>query len=447
MKLELRIRNYELRLNVIGNLSLVTCILLVAFCSTLFAQKKESYVVLHHADSLVGSVLNGENIRELIGNVRLSKENTVITCDRATEYYSRKYFVLEGNVRIKEDSLLFEGRRGSYWSDSKIMEGMDGVRLQEGKKNLTAEYGKYFAEERRATFQKNVVAIDSDATLKANALTYFRADKHLLATGNVSLTSAHENLKTFGENFENIPARNYSSMSGNPKIVQIDTFENGERDTLIITAKLLEVFRDSGEIFIARDSVVLMRDYLSATANALEYLRSLDSVILRGKPVVWYDVHQISGDSIFLKLANKQLHNAYIEGSAFALSLADSFFQQRYNQLSGERMQLTLRQKKIQHIIVEQHATSLYFLFDEDSSSLRKKPNGVNKASGDAVHISFGQKNIERIVVQGGVEGQYFPENLVERNEEDFRLDGFIQKESPIMQNKNNQSGRKKKEL
>ena len=235
-------------------------------------------------------------------------------------------------------------------------------------------------------------------------------------------------------------------MLGAPKIVQVDTSENGELDTLIITAKLMEVFRDSIEKFNASDSVILVRDSLSAVASTMEYLRALDSVILRGNPVIWYDVHQISGDSIFLKLENKQLHNANIEGRAFAFSVADSLFPQRYNQLSGERMKLTFQQKKIQQIIVERRATSLYFLFDEDSSSIHKKPNGVNKVSGDVVHISFSKKNIERIVVQGGVEGQYYPENLAEGKDEDFRLDGFKKRESPVLNNRNGQSERKRKE-
>ncbi len=410
-------------------------------------QKKESFVVLHHADSLVGSVLHGESIRELIGNVRLSQENTVITCDRAVEYFSRKYFVLEGNVRIKEDSLVFEGKQGAYWSDTKIMEGTNGVRLQEGKKKLTAEYGKYFAEEKKAFFQKNVVAVDTDATLFSDELTYFRSDKHLVATGNVLLSSLQENLKTYGEKFENIPSQNYSLISGAPIVIQVDTADDGTLDTLIISAKFMEVFRDSVEIFIARDSVLLVQDSLSASSGAMVYLRSQDSLILRGNPVVWYDVHQISGDSIFLKLLNKQLRNAYIEGRAFALSLADSQYKQRFNQLSGEKMKLVFAQKKIQNISVERRATSLYYLFDDDTNSIHKKPNGVNKASGDAVQISFTEKNIERIVVQGGVEGQYYPENIVEGKEADFYLDGFMKKNSPMIQIGNIKSIGKRKEL
>jgi len=129
MKLELRITNYELRLKVI-------CILLFALCSSLYAQRKETLVTLHHADSLIGKTLNGESVRELIGNVKLSQENVIVTCDKATEFLAKKYFLLEGNVKVKEDSVVFMGKRGTYSSETKSQKGLTAFAWKKEKKIL-----------------------------------------------------------------------------------------------------------------------------------------------------------------------------------------------------------------------------------------------------------------------------------------------------------------------
>ena len=88
-------------------------------------------------------------------------------------------------------------------------------------------------------------------------------------------------------------------------------------------------------------------------------------------------------------------------------------------------MQLYFSEKKLQQIIVKKRATSLYFLFDEDTVFGGKKPNGANKSTGDEVRIVFENGRMKRITVVGGVEGQYFPENIVEGKEEEFRLENF----------------------
>ncbi len=436
MKLELRITNYELRLKFI-------CILLFALCSSLFAQRKETLVTLHHADSLIGKTLNGESVRELIGNVKLSQENVIVTCDKATEFLAKKYFLLEGNVKVKEDSLVFFGKRGTYSSETKIAEGFDGVRLEEGKKNLVATKGKYFSDERKAFFEGNVIANDTDVTLSANEVTYYRNDKHLFAIGNVILSNKSNSVKSYGERFENFPETKFSRLTGNPKVIEFDTTGDKTIDTLIVTADTIESLQDSLEHLWAKKNVEIVRDSVSATSGFLEYVHAKDSIMLLEKPFVFYGEHQVRGDSIVLLLEKKGLRKAFIKNRAMAISKADSSEQNRFNQLSGERMELFFEEKKLQRINVQRSATSLYFLFDDDSVSGKKKPNGINKASGDEVKISFDNSKIEKIVVVGGVEGQYFPENLIKGKEEEFRLDGFQWIERKKVDSKEKSVGRK----
>ena len=77
------------------------------------------------------------------------------------------------------------------------------------------------------------------------------------------------------------------------------------------------------------------------------------------------------------------------------------------------------RANKLEQVDMQRNATSLYYLFDN------KEPNGANKSSGDRIFIDFVQNDVNRIKIVGGVQGQYFPEKMINRHEQDYNLDGF----------------------
>lgn len=53
-----------------------------------FAQETEHVVVV--GDSLIGKTINGQNVREVIGNVVITQGDVVITCKKAIQYLVKK---------------------------------------------------------------------------------------------------------------------------------------------------------------------------------------------------------------------------------------------------------------------------------------------------------------------------------------------------------------------
>lgn len=87
---------------------------------------------------------------------------------------------------------------------------------------------------------------------------------------------------------------------------------------------------------------------------------------------------------------------------------------------------------KLEQVDVQKNATSLYYLFDN------KEPNGANKSSGDHIFIDFIVGEVDRIKIVGGVQGQYFPEKMINKHEQDYNLDGFkLYENRPIRQGVN----------
>jgi hypothetical protein len=260
--------------------------------------------------------------------------------------------------------------------------------------------------------------------MTATELTYDRTDQHSDATGDVKITNPRNRMTISGNHFEDFKTRRFSRMTEHPMLVQIDTASNGARDTMVVTAGVMESYQDTLERLLARDNVKIVRGTLAAEAGLALFYPSLDSIILRTSPFVWYAAdrtqdNQISGDSIFIKLKQRKPQTITVQGDAFAVSRADSLYPARFNQMSGMEIILNFAGSTIERIDVERTATSLYYLFDG------REPNGLNKASGDRVTILFDEGRLNELKVIAGPEGQYLPEKMVRHKESEYNLPGF----------------------
>jgi lipopolysaccharide export system protein LptA len=393
--------------------------LLLLFASpSLFAQGDPKLVVLQGADSLIGRVINGQAARELIGNVRILQGNVRIRCDRALQMIDAGSIELIGHVVVEDDSVTLTAPRGFYYRDTRRAEAFGAVKLTDGLSTLEAAYGEYFIEPRLAFFRTRVVAHDSASILNADSARYDRNRRFTEAWGRVVLVQKEDAITISGGRFTHDAMQLHSTMSDEPVLVQRDT-SGGVVDTLVVRSRVMESFRDSTRRLIAQDSVEIVRRDLAGRAGTVTFHTAGDSIRMRTTPVLWYDQTQVTGDSINLYMRARVLDRIHVMGNAFALSESDSAFAERYDQLSGETLGMQFRDKRLSRIDVDVRATSLYFVY-EDSAA-----NGLNKTSGDRIVMRFADGKVETIHVYGGVEGQYFPEPLVRRKVEEYRLPGY----------------------
>ena len=371
------------------------------------------------ADTLHVKQIGGEDVRELIGHVLLTQENTHITCDRALQYIRPGKFLLTGNVVVTDDSLTLRAPRGIYYRPERRAEGFEHVQLDDGNTRLTAAYGEYFAEERRAFFHTRVIVVDSTSVLSADTLLYWRINRRSLALGHVVVRSPAERVTIEGGRLDHDALRLYSRMTVSPLMVQVDSAGEGRFDTLQVRGVTLESYRDSTRRLIARDSVELVRADLAATARYACFFTAGDSILLRGAPVIWYGDTQVAGDSINVYLKKRRLQRLHVMGSAFAVSRSDSLHPERYDQIAGDRLRMLFTAQGLSRTDVEGRAVSLYHLYDDSLA------NGLNRTSGDRIVMLFAGGKAETITVYGGVEGEYFPENMVRGKETEYALPGF----------------------
>jgi lipopolysaccharide export system protein LptA len=391
---------------------LFSFVLLVPFWTGL-AQGK--VIDVENADSLVGRVIDGMEVRELIGHVRFSQERVRVSCDRALQFVASGRVELTGNVVVNDDSVVLTAPRGTYHRDDRRAEAFEEVDLNDGHIRITARYGEYFVTPKIAVFRTDVRVRDTSSTLTGDSLAYFRNERRSVAVGNVTVENATDNITIRGGQFENSAVPPYSRMTIRPVLVQYDTTSLGRIETLVVRGRIMESFRDSLRRLVVTDSVEIVRAALSGTGGAAVFFTEGDSIY----PVVWYGESQITGDSMNVYLEARRLHLVVVRGNAVAASRTDPRRPERLDQMTGETMQMVFEDQELQRIELEERAISIYHLYDDTTA------NGLNKTSGDRLVVRFRDRKVDAIAVSGGVEGQYVPENLLEGHEADYALEGF----------------------
>jgi len=407
-----------------ASFALVIALVSLSWAAQGQTRPRPGVVELRSADELNGKTLNGVEVRELLGNVHFLqylKEGGVVKVwsDRALQYLTAERFELDGQVRVVRDSVVITANEGQYFGASRRIDVAGDVRLVRSGSVLTSDFGEYFPDEKRAVFTGQVEVVDSVSRLRCERLVYFEADDRSIATGNVSVEQFSDGTTVFGDSLVNYNLERRSIVEQNPRLMQIDSSADGVIDTFLVRSDRMESIDDSLRIMVAQGNVRMARSNLSALCDGAIFRVDEDMITLTGEPVVWHEGNQLTGDSIFIAVRDKRLNSVLVRGHGMAVSRADSLRAARFDQLSGRYITMTFSDGKVHRIEVDETATSLYYLYDDTA------PNGMNISSGNRIIIEFDDGVTDRIKVIGGVEGNYYPERLIDRKESDYNLDGF----------------------
>jgi lipopolysaccharide export system protein LptA len=447
-------------------------ILILIFVSlNIFAQNAGLEYITVSGDSLVGKVLNGEAVREVYGNVVLTQGNIIITCKKAIQFILRNDAELIGNVNVVQENLTITTEKGFYYGNLKKAETKSKVRLDDKKVILTADIGDYYFDEDRAYFQDNVKLYDTATTLTSSILNYYKDQNRAVAIGNVKIidteniitadtlehyrdsritfasnrvkiTNNTNNIVIYGDHLEDYAQRKYTVINKNPVFIQVDTsyaipqdslsiaLESDTAstmviDTLVIKAMVMESYRDTLNIFEAKDSVEIVRGAFASKNDYTIYYKDEDKIITKKigetsiQPKLWYENSQITGDSIVIYLRESKIWLIEINKNSFIHSQHE-IYQSRFDQLSGEKIIIDFVDGAIDKTEILGSVYSIYYLYEEDT------PNGLTKSSAQSAEIRFSDNLVSEVRLFGSTTSDYYPENMVEGKEATYLLPQFV---------------------
>jgi lipopolysaccharide assembly outer membrane protein LptD (OstA) len=162
-------------------------LLAIAITQYVFAQDK---ITLNYADSLVGKTVNGEQVREAIGNVSLTHNNVKINCNRVLQFYDQNKAELYGNVKVVKDTVTITAPTGIYYGNDGKVVCPNGATLTDPTSTLKANYGTYLFDQDLANFRGNVRVTDNKTyTITSDELDYYRNVQKSYGRGNVKVVS------------------------------------------------------------------------------------------------------------------------------------------------------------------------------------------------------------------------------------------------------------------
>lgn len=337
--------------------SLIIAVSTACFCFSVNAEEEPLDLV--HADRLLSTGKDINNITNLIGNVHLKHGTTQLWSNRAVWYK-------------KNDVVVF----------------IDSVRLIDGARILSCQRLTYYRNLGSATASGNVVITDGleELRLSATKVDYERDKDIFIATGGAE-GSRQPVFKIYPDDDSSM-----TEITGDSIIYNADE-----------------------KIGFARNNVVIKRRDITANCSQAEFCESGEKIILIGDPQVVQGENLLRGDEVELYTKDRTLTRMLINGMAKAtyISQPDSALDQFTKAiLEGKQLEVFFTDDKPSKVVTRRNATSYYIPAVNDTLV-----KGKNVASGDSITLFFDGSRVNRVLIIGGAQGHYVENKLQEDNE------------------------------
>ena len=472
---------------------------LVGLVAVSAKSQDQSSLEINEADRLIGA--NG--FERLIGNVKMKHQNSLIYCDSAYFFRAENRAQLYGRVKIKDikdpitttstyaeydgntkiaklrNKVVFTNQETTLYTDfldynreTNVATYFNNGRVVDSANVLTSERGVYEVNVERITFQRDVVLVNPDYTLKSGNLIYLTIPKTAETKGLTNIVSAdgytldaqkgsfydtqqkqfrffdgivenedsrikadelfydepkgyyegkndvrvlnkEQQTEVFGDVGRHWEDRKYSLVHGKALVRRYF-----EKDTLFMIADTLisqDSEADSTKFLKAFRSVQLVKSDLGGKADSLFYNYLDSSIHLFKDPILWNKKSQITADSMVFFIANENLDRVLMKNKSFAV-LSDTLL--NFNQMKGRKMTGYFLDGQMSRLEIDGNGESLYYALEGDTLV-----QGINRILSATIKLSFEDGAVVRSNFGVRPDGKFVPVQKVD--EKISRLEGF----------------------
>jgi len=477
----------------------ISVLLLLLSIPFLSHAQSSSVLEISSADLLQGA----KGFERLLGNVKMKHQNSLISCDSAYFFRDENRAQLFGRVQIKDvadpitttsayaeydgttkvaklrKNVVFTNQKTKLYTEhldynreTNVASYFEGGKMVDSVNVLTSELGTYEINYERISFQKDVVLVNPDYTLKTQDLIYLTIPKTAQTPGltnivskdgyhldaqkgsfydtqlkqfkffeglvdtedsrvkadelfydepkayyegkkDVRVLNKERKLEVFGDVGTYWEKKKFSQMYGNALVRRY--FES---DTLFLTADTLisqDGEADSLKYLLAFHQVNLVKTDLSGKADSLLYAFADSAIHLYKDPILWNRSSQISADSMVFYIKNETLDRVFMKNKAFAI-LTDTLL--NFNQMKGRKMTGQFTDGELSNLFIEGNGESLYYALEGDTLT-----QGINRILSSTIGLSFVDGLIKKSNFGVRPDGRFVP--VQDIDEKLSRLEGF----------------------
>lgn len=329
---------------------------------------------LVHADSLVYRQTSDGIVQNLWGNVQLVQEEAYLYCQHAKWWQQTDLLILNTDVAIHDGKRILKADRVTYDGQKRIETAYDWVSLQNESRVLTSDQ-----------------------------LTYWQQDEVAKATGHVAVTSEQDSVRIECGSLTYNQKLDYGLLLENPVFIKQDT---SEAETIYIYSDTMQVWGETKTVLISHN-VRIKKGDLTAKCQQARYLSDTNRLILTQEPFVYYDIQEMSGDSINVLMDGNKFQRVELHGKAEIISTDST----KTDRLQGRHIVLQGIQDSVRTVIINDQAISEYNVTEETTDS--DAQTGFNKLTGDRIILTFVNDDLKRVRVEstpGLCTGEFKPE-------------------------------------
>ena len=217
----------------------------------------------------------------LLGNVKMTQEGIVLTCQQALYYQKQNFFKAIGNVLIKQgDTITQTSDYADYDANSRQALSWGNVVLKDPTMTLTTDTLQFDRINQKLYYQSYATIKDATNTLKSKYGNYYLEDKKFIATTRVTVVNPEHNLES--------DHLNYYTETGHTYLYGPSTITNTKDDNKIYcergfydTKTDISHFLDNAKIFLKERTIEgdsLYYDKKRGFASATNNIQVIDTV-------------------------------------------------------------------------------------------------------------------------------------------------------------------------
>ena len=420
-----------------------------------------------------------ENYVKAFGNVQMNQGDTITMNSRYAEYNGDKEFAFAtGDVvlRSPESTLTTD----TVYFDKKNQQAFYNTygTIRNKENTLRSKSGRYYVDQKKYKFTTAVTVTNPESTIKTNNLDYYENSGHAYVFGPSTIISKENVIYTEngfydttndigklsknskitldnkiieGDDLYYDRKKNYSRGINNVKITDTinkviatghyaELYRNAatKKDSMILTKRaLVKTLVEKDTLFMHGKKIIVsgpqedrvirafnnVRFYKSDMSGKCDSLHSNNKTQLTkmiGKPILWNNENQMTGDIMHLIGNNKtqKLDSLKVLNNAFIIQ-KDSLSKNGYNQIKGQNLYGKFVDSKLKEVDVIKNAEVIYYMYNDANEFI-----GINKTVCSRINLELEANKINSITFFTKTDSFIYPEKDFPENARKLR--GFL---------------------
>lgn len=426
--------------------------LTVALQPTAHAQNQ---VNILSADRAEGAVIDGQQVRKLLMNVKLSTERMTMEADSVyqfteqnmlhafniqietenemiwadTLYHNTRtdYSQLRGRVIVQsETNTVFSDEVDAAMSLDLVLFNVP-VRFEDETGTLLAESGLYYQDADSAVFRGNVQLADSTQYLESDSL-FMNRQKDLYELFGRVYAEDFEDKVTFTGDYLYADSTGYRRLTGDDAWMM--EVSETEADTTHLTSKeIILTETDTTSRMDAYVDVNIWTTKFSAVADTAIYRDEEEKFELRSNPRLWQKNIQLTGPVIEAFLEDDEIR--FLTSHPRPIAVQEDTLTGRLHQMAGDTLNAHFVDGVIDEIVVYNESEIIFHQRDEN-----EEPDGLIEliAAGPST-LYFLEGEFDFFRAERNVDGSYLPESPdnIDRRLDNFSWDPGLKPVKPLI--------------